>query len=187
MTMILLRTTFISTLAAGFAAPALAHPGHGALGFGDGFSHALLGFDHLLAMLAVGILAAQRMGPSLFAYPAAFMIMMAVGILSGQIVQTAVPATAFVCLAGTGAVLLVALVGFKRHVGFCPLLAIVGVCALCHGWSHGIDLPDNTHGPQYLTGLMAASAALHLSGAVVMVALRSLWNTADRYAAAARR
>ena len=41
---------------------ALAHPGHGAaMGPEAGFLHPLLGADHVLAMVAVGLLAALRL------------------------------------------------------------------------------------------------------------------------------
>ena len=39
---------------------AFAHPGHGTSGLLAGLSHPLGGLDHLLAMLAVGLWAAQR-------------------------------------------------------------------------------------------------------------------------------
>src|SRR6478752_5390244 len=48
-------------IVAGFllpAAPALAHPGHALGGVGSGLAHPLTGPDHLLAMIAVGAVAA---------------------------------------------------------------------------------------------------------------------------------
>ncbi|WP_260436657.1 HupE/UreJ family protein, partial [Pseudomonas aeruginosa] len=46
------------------AAPALAfaHPGHGEHGLVAGLAHPLTGLDHLLAMFAVGLWAAQQQG-----------------------------------------------------------------------------------------------------------------------------
>ena len=40
------------------AAPAFAHPGHGRAGLGSGLAHPVTGVDHLLAMVAVGVVAA---------------------------------------------------------------------------------------------------------------------------------
>lgn len=50
------------TAAALLLAPALAfaHPGHGDNGLMAGISHPLGGIDHLLAMVAVGLWAAQQ-------------------------------------------------------------------------------------------------------------------------------
>ena len=58
-------------------APAFAHPGHATDGMVAGFAHPLFGLDHILAMLAVGIFAAQKGGVWRFAVPASFMIAMA--------------------------------------------------------------------------------------------------------------
>ena len=41
---------------------ALAHPGHGDNGLIAGIGHPIGGLDHLLAMLAVGLWAAQQQG-----------------------------------------------------------------------------------------------------------------------------
>ncbi|MFP9016179.1 HupE/UreJ family protein, partial [Pseudomonas aeruginosa] len=53
------------------AAPALAfaHPGHGEHGLVAGLAHPLTGLDHLLAMFAVGLWAAQQQGAARLALP----------------------------------------------------------------------------------------------------------------------
>jgi hypothetical protein len=59
---------------------AFAHTGHGiAQGFSSGFVHPLQGLDHLIAMVAVGMIAARMGGRSLWALPAAFLSMLALG------------------------------------------------------------------------------------------------------------
>ncbi len=64
----------------GAASPALAHTGHGdAHGFIAGFMHPVGGLDHVLAMVAVGLFAAHLGGRALWAVPAAFVALMAVG------------------------------------------------------------------------------------------------------------
>ena len=55
------------------AGPAYAHPFHGAVGgFAGGLLHPLLGIDHLLAMVAVGVWAAQLGGSAVWKVPLAF-------------------------------------------------------------------------------------------------------------------
>ena len=52
---------------------ALAHEAQGALGgFVSGFTHPIFGYDHLLAMLAVGIWGAQMGGGSIWTLPVVF-------------------------------------------------------------------------------------------------------------------
>jgi len=72
----------LAVLAALLALPAVAqaHPGHGlAQGFAPGFAHPLLGLDHELAMIAIGLWAAQAGGRALWAVPATFVGVMALG------------------------------------------------------------------------------------------------------------
>src|SRR5262245_59414212 len=63
-----------------------AHPHHGEHGTGltDGLLHPLLGIDHLLAMVATGLLAAQLGGKALWAVPASFVGSMVLGGISGM-------------------------------------------------------------------------------------------------------
>src|ERR1700683_1943926 len=69
-------------LAATSLTPVLAHahylPG-GTHGFASGFSHPLFGLDHVLAMVAVGLWAAQLGGRARWLVPAAFVGLMTVG------------------------------------------------------------------------------------------------------------
>ena len=62
---------------------AFAHPGHGDNGLVAGISHPLGGIDHLLAMVAVGLWAAQQKGNARWALPCAFVGTMLIGGLLG--------------------------------------------------------------------------------------------------------
>jgi urease accessory protein len=63
-----------------FAGTASAHTGdHAVTGFVSGLAHPLLGLDHLFAMIAIGLWAAQQGGRALWAVPAAFVGAMVVG------------------------------------------------------------------------------------------------------------
>jgi urease accessory protein len=70
-----------------FLLPSLAQahpgtPGH-THGFTNGFLHPLTGLDHICAMLAVGLWAAQRGGRALWLVPATFVSLMIVGGILG--------------------------------------------------------------------------------------------------------
>ena len=54
------------------SSPAFAHSGHSTSDFASGFTHPFGGIDHVLAMVAVGLLAATLGGRALWAVPAAF-------------------------------------------------------------------------------------------------------------------
>ena len=58
---------------------ALAHTGVGVLGgFASGFEHPVFGYDHLLAMVEVGVWGAQLGSPLIWTLPVTFPIVMAV-------------------------------------------------------------------------------------------------------------
>ncbi len=59
---------------------AMAHTGHGEVsGLAHGFAHPVGGLDHILAMVMVGVLAAQLGGRALWLVPASFVAVMALG------------------------------------------------------------------------------------------------------------
>lgn len=140
------------------AGPALAHGGH-AEGLAAGFSHPLLGVDHLVAMLAIGLWAGQSGLARAWALPAAFLGGMAAGIGLGLV--TALPAWIEPGVAATVLVLglVVALAVPMRAAIALPLAAAFG---LLHGAAHGSEIG----GSVLLTaaGMLAASAVLHAAG-----------------------
>ena len=53
------------------------------IGFYDGLSHPVLGLDHFLAMISVGIISAQIGGRAIWTIPFTFVLIMIVGGLIG--------------------------------------------------------------------------------------------------------
>ena len=56
-----------------------AHTGHGASGFMHGFTHPFTGYDHITAMVAVGLFAAIIGGRARYLVPLSFVSMMMLG------------------------------------------------------------------------------------------------------------
>ncbi len=141
--------------AAVFAAPASAHTGAGATGFGAGLAHPFAGPDHLLAMLAVGLMAGFRGGPALWAWPASFVGVMLFGGLLGLhgVPIPAVETMILLSLAALGARLPLGLGAF-----------VIGLFALFHGHAHGAEIAPATNGLAYAAGFAAATALLHAAG-----------------------
>ena len=73
----------IILIALGIPSNAFAHTVGPAGGFLSGLTHPVLGFDHLLAMLSVGILSAQMGGRAIWTVPSTFVSVMALGALIG--------------------------------------------------------------------------------------------------------
>jgi urease accessory protein len=159
------RTLALAVLAACTAlAPiaAMAHTGVGATGgFAHGFWHPIGGLDHVLAMVLVGMLAWQLGGRALWLVPSAFVAVMAVGGALG-IAGVALPMVELGI--ALSIVVLGAAVAFGLRAPVAVAMAITGLFAVFHGHAHGGEMPADAAGLTYGAGFMLATAALHLCG-----------------------
>jgi len=115
----------------------------------------------LLAMIAVGILASQQGGKSLWLLPVSFVAMMVVGGALG-IAGVAVP---FVELGIVGSVIVLgAVIALGKHMPTGAAMALVGVLAIFHGHAHGTEMPVDASGFEYGLGFAIATAMLHAVG-----------------------
>ena len=144
-------------------APALAfaHPGHGDNGLVAGISHPLGGLDHLLAMLAVGLWAAQQQGAARWALPCTFVGTMLLGGVLG-FEGLALPALESGIAASVLALGLAVALAIRPPVALA--VAATAVFALFHGVAHGLELPDMTSPWAYAAGFVGATAVLHAAG-----------------------
>jgi urease accessory protein len=153
----LLALTLIALPTAAFA-----HTGVGAThDFLHGFMHPAGGLDHILAMVAVGVLAFVLGGRALVLVPLAFVGMMTAGFglgVSGvelPLVELAI---------GTSAVVIGAVAASGRAMPVAGAMALVGAFAVFHGQAHGAEMPADAAGLTYALGFMAATALLHAAG-----------------------
>lgn len=168
----ILRSSLLALPALAAATPAAAHVAHGvAGGLTAGALHPLGGVDHLLAMVAVGIWAAQLGGRALYGLPLAFLAAMALGGTAGLAGLGAAPVE--LAIVGSVAVLGAA-IAFGRAV---PGLLAAGVVALfgaVHGHAHGLELAHGADAIAYSAGFLAVTAALHAGGLLAALGLRRL-------------
>ena len=148
---------------------AFAHPGHGEeIGLLAGFVHPLSGIDHLLAMIAVGLFAANLGGRALWAVPATFVAVMALG---GALGAAGVPLP-FVETAIALSVMVFGLVIFLRIAPpVVAAMALVGLFAVFHGHAHGTEMPVGGNALAYGLGFMMATALLHGLGITLGLAI----------------
>lgn len=127
----------------------------------QGFAHPFSGLDHILAMVAVGLWAAQIGRRARWVLPLAFPLAMAAGGLLGM---------SGVTLPGieTGIAASVALLGLLVALAAKPQLpmaiGLVALFALFHGHAHGAELPAAASPLLYGLGFVAATVVLHLTG-----------------------
>ncbi len=178
--MVSARTAAAVIALVGVAGPAFAHHGPAATevtGFAAGLAHPFSGVDHLLALVAVGALAARRGGAALWALPGVFLTVMAWGVVAG--VGQVVPAGVDMVLALSAVALVAAVVAGRRVPGALAFLAC-GAIAFGHGWAHGAAVSAGAAWTTYLAGVLAGTAVLHALGATVVATLRARsWGLTD--------
>ena len=158
------------TLAISIAAtlPAFAHldpAEHGS--FAAGFSHPLFGLDHLLAMVAVGLWAAQQGGRAIFTVPGAFIGTMALG-FAAAVAGLPLPFVEPVILASV--IFIGIAIALALPVPPVAVAAMVGFFALFHGHAHGGEL-GGAGAWEFAVGFIAATALLHAGGIAAGLAL----------------
>jgi len=154
----------LALLAALLALPAVAqaHPGHGlAQGFTPGFAHPLLGLDHELAMIAIGLWAAQAGGRALWAVPATFVGVMALG---GALGMAHVPVPFIEPGIAASVLILGLLIAFAVRLPLAAAVPLVALFAIFHGHAHGAEMPETASSASYGIGFLLATAALHGAG-----------------------
>jgi urease accessory protein len=141
---------------------AFAHAGPGAQGgLAMGLAHPLSGADHVLAMVAVGVLAASLGGRAVLALPAAFVGAMLLGAGLGAVgvaLPMVEPAIALSVIVLGGAVAL----GLRLPTA--AAMGLVGLFAVAHGHAHGSEGAGAAAFLTYAAGFVAATVALHLAG-----------------------
>lgn len=162
---------FLGFLALIVSGAAFAHVGvHPDGGLAAGLAHPFMGLDHLLAMVAVGIWAAQLGGRYRLILPAAFVATMAAGAVAGTHGIALPQVESMVALSVLVLGLLVALAVSAKW--YWPV-ALVALFALFHGHAHGGEMPAFSSPWLYFAGFLAATAALHAIGVAAGVALQA--------------
>lgn len=152
----------IAMLLLGFASGANAHEGVGiAGGFISGFMHPILGWDHVVAMIAVGLWGAFLGSPAIWILPVVFPLVMAFGGALG-VMGISVPAVETGIAAS--AVVLGAMVAFAVRPPIWVAAIIVGAFAIFHGHAHGTELPNAANPLAYSFGFVLSTGLLHLFG-----------------------
>lgn len=144
-----------------FPGAALAHAG-GPGGFWGGLVHPVLGPDHLLAMISVGIISVKMGGRAIWTVPTTFVVVTG---LSGWVAHMFLTVMPEVESGVALSVLLLGLMIAWRHAFSLPLgMLCVGFFAMFHGGAHGLELPPAGEALVYGIGFLCGTAALHLVG-----------------------
>ena len=137
-------------------------------GLQAGLLHPVLGYDHLLAMLAVGIWGAQMGGRAVWILPVVFPLVMAVGGALGvsgvELPQVEGAIALSVLILG-----LAILVAWRAPEWIAGVL--VGTFAVFHGYAHGTELPELADPLAYSVGFVVATGTIHVVGIAIGLGL----------------
>jgi urease accessory protein len=156
------------------AAQAHVHKGE-AVSFLSGLKHPISGFDHVVAMVAVGLWGAQLGAPAIWVLPVAFPMVMAFG---GMLGLLGVPLPGMEIGIAASAILLGAAVMMELRPPIALAAALVGFFAIFHGYAHGSELPAGESGLLYSLGFVMATGCLHAAG--ISIGLVHRWNWGQR-------
>lgn len=180
-------------LTAILASPVVAwgHPGHAAEaghGLVNGLWHPITGWDHMLALIGVGLLAARIGGRALWAVPVAFLGSCALG-GAAALGGVSLPAVELMILASIFVPAWLLARGSGATLATAASVAIL--FGAFHGYAHFAEMAAADAVGLYALGLLAASASvLAVSVAAGLVLVRSagsVWEPANlwRFAGAA--
>ena len=141
-----------------------AHEVEGGGGFFSGFSHPVLGFDHLLAMLSVGILSAQMGGKAIWKVPATFVAVMLLGGILGMnnigLISVELGIVCSVLILGIA-------IAANKELPALIAMIFVGFFAMFHGHAHGTEMPYLAEPVFYALGFIVGTAVIHIAGVMI--------------------
>lgn len=148
--------------------PAMAHEGQ-VIRFGSflgGLTHPVLGLDHFLAMVSVGIVSAFIGGRAILTVPATFVAAMALGGWIGGSSPEIFAGLVEWAIAGS-VMLLGAVILLDRRLRLPVAMSAVAFFGLSHGYAHGSEIPEIARPLVYAGGFLLGTALIHLLGVLI--------------------
>ncbi len=155
--------------------------GHGdPLGSGESFfaglTHTLLGLDHLIAMIAIGLLSAQIGRAAVIQVPLVFVIALVIGGFVGLVlgvgpIREWLLSTSEVVIMLSDLLLVLAIIWMAPHEKSFNAVSLVGLFVvtfgLFHGFAHGGEIPDGAIALFYVLGFATTSLSMHILGLLI--------------------
>jgi len=168
------RNVFVFVLSAAItlmsSGPVWAHTDGISGGLLSGFLHPITGWDHVVAMIAVGLWGAFLGRPAIWILPIVFPVVMAFG---GALGVLGVPIPQVETGIAVSAVVLGLVVALAVRPSLWIAAAIVGIFAIFHGHAHGTELPGAADAFAYALGFVVATGLLHIAG--ILFGLLTRW------------
>ncbi|MEK9727245.1 MAG: HupE/UreJ family protein [Candidatus Margulisiibacteriota bacterium] len=132
-------------------------------GFTEGFKHPIMGLDHLLAMLCVGMISARIGKNAIWQVPLCFVTVMAMGCVIGFYGTNL---NWIELLISCSVIVFGVLFIFPNALSLKNTLLTVAVFAVVHGYAHGKEMPIFVLPEIYIMGFMVSTITIHVMGVV---------------------
>ena len=172
------RLATIALLTLAVPAALVAHPGHGPADFAAGAAHPVQGLDHLLAMLAVGLLGVRTaLAPggdrrALWLVPGAFLTAMLGG---GLLALAGLPLPGAEWGIALSVLVFGTVLALARPARTAVACAVVAAFAVCHGHAHVAEMGAGDAGA-YAAGFLATTTVLHAAGLGLGMLVARSWS-----------
>jgi urease accessory protein len=142
-------------------------------GFGSGFSHPILGIDHFLVMLGIGVWGAQMGGRRMWSLPISFPLIMCIGaIISISNIFMFIYVEYVIVLS-------VIILGLFILLKWLPneiiALLIISFFAVFHGYAHGNEIPKAIDPLSFIIGFVISTGLIHLVGILLGYILNNFY------------
>ena len=146
--------------------PIHAHTFTGMNGFYDGLSHPVLGLDHFLAMVCVGVVSSQIGGRTIWTVPSLFVSFMILGGAAGLYIEILAITLSDIIEWGIifSVIFLGLSVAIEKKLPTNIIMIFVAFFGLFHGLAHGIEMPWAANPLLFALGFSSGTAVLHLFG-----------------------
>ena len=153
--------------------PLYAHTFTGMNGFYDGLSHPVLGLDHFLAMVCVGVVSSQIGGRAIWTVPSLFVLFMIVGGAAGLFIEILAITLSDIIEWGIifSVIFLGLSVAIEKKLPTNIIMIAVAFFGSFHGLAHGIEMPWSANPLLFALGFSSGTATLHLFGVGIGLAL----------------
>ncbi len=136
-------------------------------GFLAGLYHPVFGLDHLLAMLAVGILSTQIGGRAIWFVPASFVVIMLFAGIAGM--EALIDLTSEQVEMGItfSVILLGFVIALEKNMPILIAMLFVAFFAIFHGYAHGVEVPAKVNPYYFAAGFVISTILIHLAGVLI--------------------
>lgn len=134
--------------------------------FLGGLTHPVLGLDHFLAMVSVGIVSSMIGGRAIWTVPGLFVLMMGVGGLLGR-EDLGLGSTTIEIGIALSVILLGVVIVLDKRLPVRLVMGAVVFFGFFHGYAHGVEIPTVARPATYAAGFLTGTALIHLLGVLI--------------------